>query len=218
MTETPALALLAGKVRPFARGETSAIAKVPLSGRISIGVLGIEGDEQADHRYHGGPDKALHHYPRDHYDRWRRDRPDETLLTTVGAFGENISTIGLTEDGVCIGDRFRLGTALIEVSQGRQPCWKQGERLHWPTLPTLIVRERLCGWYYRVLEPGEAETGDMLTLLDRPLPDWSVARVFGLLIAGDHRRDRAALPELAGMAALYPGWRERARELFAHAQ
>jgi MOSC domain-containing protein YiiM len=218
MTGTPVLALLAGKVRPFARGETSAIAKRPLTGRAHIGVLGIAGDEQADHRYHGGPDKALHHYPRDHYGRWLRDRPDQTLLTAVGAFGENISTIGLTEESVCIGDRFRLGTALIEVSQGRQPCWKQGERLHWPTLPALIVRERLSGWYYRVLELGEAETGDMLTLLDRPLPDWSVARVFGLLIAGDHRRDRAALPELAGMAALYPGWRERARELFANAQ
>ena len=127
-----------------------------------------------------------------------------------GAFGENVSTLGLGEDEVCIGDRFRLGGALVEVSQGRQPCWKQGERLNWPKLPALMVAERRSGWYYRVIEPGTAEAGDALTLVDRILPEWSVRRVFGLLVAGDHRHDPGALAVLAAMEPLFPGWRERA--------
>lgn len=218
MTQTPVLALLTGKVRPFARGEASAIAKTPVEGPVPIGPLGLAGDEQADPRYHGGPDKALHLYPFDHYARWRDGHAGDPLLDAPGAFGENLATLGLTEETVCIGDRFRLGSALIEVSQGRQPCWKQGARLGWPALPALIVRERRSGWYFRVLEPGAARAGDMLTLLDRPLPEWSVARVFGLLVAGDHRHDRAALPVLAAMPELFDGWRRRAADLFAHAQ
>ncbi len=119
------------------------------------------------------------------------------------------------EDQVCIGDRFRLGSALVEISQGRQPCWKQGERLHWPALPALMVKERRSGWYYRVIEEGLAEPGEPLSLIERPLPAWTVRRVFGLLIAGDHRQDPAALAELAGMELLYDGWRRRAVKLMA---
>ena len=215
MTEATAFALLAGQARMFARGEASAIAKAPVAGPVKIGFLGLEGDEQADRRVHGGPDKALHHYPHDHYARWREGRDGEPLLAAPGAFGENVATLGLTEEKVCIGDRFRLGSALLEISQGRQPCWKQGERLHWAALPALMVKERRSGWYYRVIEEGVAAPGDSLALLDRPLPAWTVRRVFGLLVAGEHRKDPAALPELAAMPMLFAGWRARAAELAA---
>jgi MOSC domain-containing protein YiiM len=206
-------ALLAGKAQPFARGEHSAIGKVPLQGPVNIGFLGIDSDEQFDKRYHGGPDKALHHYPFDHYVEWATTAPDANLLNAAGAFGENVSTSGLTEQSVCIGDRFRLGTALIEVSQGRQPCWKQAVKLQWAALPALMVKYRRCGWYYRVIEEGVAHAGDELTLLDRPLPDWTVGRVIGLLLGGDHKTDKAALQSLAQMDVLYNGWRQRAAEL-----
>ena len=207
------LALLAGMVQPLARGEGSAIAKSALSGRVRIGFLGILGDEQADLRVHGGPDKALHHYPADHYARWAQAAVDHPLLNAPGAFGENISTVGMVENEVCIGDRFRCGTALLEISQGRQPCWKQAARMEWGGLPAMMVRERRSGWYYRVIEEGGAEAGNLITLVDRPLPGWSVARVFGLLIAGDHKHDPAALTVLAGMEPLFEGWRTRAAEL-----
>jgi MOSC domain-containing protein YiiM len=213
--QTPVLALLAGKAVPFARGESSAIAKVAVNGPVRIGLLGLEGDEQADARVHGGPDKALHHYPSDHYVRWAQAAVDHPLLNAPGAFGENLSTWGLIETEVCIGDRFRLGTALIEISQGRQPCWKQAARMEWTTLPAMMVKERRSGWYYRVIEEGIAQAGDDLTLLQRPLPEWSVARVFGLLIAGDHKNDPAALRELAVMPQLFDGWRLRAVDLMA---
>jgi MOSC domain-containing protein YiiM len=209
----PVLALLSGKAKPFGRGEASAIAKAAIDGVVRIGFLGLDGDEQADAVYHGGPDKALHHYPFDHYARWRDAAPNHPSLSTPGAFGENLSTTGLLETDVCIGDRFRVGTALIEISQGRQPCWKQGDRLEWTTLPAMMVKERRSGWYYRVIEEGTAQAGDAMTLETRVLPDWTVSRVFGLLIAGDHKTDPAALRSLAGMSLLEVGWRKRAVEL-----
>ncbi|MEY4500686.1 MAG: hypothetical protein RIS52_576 [Pseudomonadota bacterium] len=209
----PILALLAGKAKPFARGELSAIGKVETDGSVKVTCRGLVGDEQADRRVHGGPDKALHHYPADHYDFWRACAAEHPLLDVAGAFGENVSTRDITEAMVCIGDRFQLGSALVEISQGRQPCWKQGHFMEWATLPAIMVRERRSGWYYRVIEEGEAKRGDLLSLVDRPQPDWTVERVFGLLIAGDHKRDPAALPVLRDMPHLFGGWRERAAAL-----
>jgi MOSC domain-containing protein YiiM len=186
-----------------------------LDGPVSIGFLGIDCDEQVDRRYHGGPDKALHHYPFDHYAKWSPTAPDDSLLNTVGAFGENISTLSWSEASVCIGDRFRLGTALIEISQGRQPCWKQGMRLNWDSLPALMVKHRRCGWYYRVIEPGFAQASDDLALQDRPLAEWPVDRVIGLLLAGEYKHDKAALRSLAAMDVLCEGWRTRAADLLS---
>jgi MOSC domain-containing protein YiiM len=209
----PVRAVLSGKAVFFARGEKSAIVKSPIAALGHIGFLGLDCDEQADPRYHGGPDKALHHYPFDHYADWVKSAPDQSLLSAPGAFGENISTFGLTEDDVCIGDQFRLGTASVEISQGRQPCWKQGVRLDWGALPALMVKQRRSGWYYRVLETGEVQAGDALTLLERPYPEWTVSRVFGLLIAGDHCKDPSGLQTLSTLPPLYDGWKQRAVDL-----
>src|SRR5690606_2996352 len=122
--------------------------------------LGHEGDEQADRAVHGGPEKAIHHYARDHYDLWRAEIGDHPLLHRPGAFGENISTTGLSEEDVCIGDRYRLGTALVEVSQGRQPCWKVDHRFGGLAISAAMVRSRRTGWYYRVIEEGAVGAGD----------------------------------------------------------
>ena len=203
--------LLAGRIAVFGQGEDSAIAKNRLTGRVRLTRLGIEGDEQADKLHHGGVDKALHHYPFDHYARWDAERPSP-LLTEAGAFGENISTLGLTEDDVCIGDRFRLGSVLVEVSQARKPCWKQGHRLDWPALPKLMVKEGRSGWYYRVIEEGHIEAGDSLALVDRPYPEWTARRVFDLIVAGKDKGDKAAFRALADMSVLFDGWRKIAAE------
>jgi MOSC domain-containing protein YiiM len=123
-------AVLVGSVIEFTdKGELSAIAKSVVHGSRAVMFSGIEGDAQADLSVHGGPDKAIHHYPRDHYQSWQSTLGSLDVLERAGAFGENISTLGWTESDVCIGDRFRLGTALVEIAQGRQPCWKQGHRL-----------------------------------------------------------------------------------------
>lgn len=207
-------ALLTGKARRFgAKGEPSAIDKRAVEGRRVVGALGIAGDEQADLSVHGGPDKAIHHYPRDHYGWWAETIGDHALLQDAGAFGENISTSGLTESAACIGDRYRLGSALVEISQGRQPCWKLGHRFGIATLPPTVVSSRRGGWYYRVIEDGAVGAGDALELMERPLPDWSVERVFHLLIGGAGKREPAALRALAAMDLLAANWRARADKL-----
>ena len=85
---------------------------------------GFKTDQQADLKVHGGLEKAVHHYAADHYSAWRQEVDDEPDIFKPGGFGENISTIGMTENTLCIGDVFRMGTALVQISQGRQPCWK----------------------------------------------------------------------------------------------
>lgn len=203
-----------GSARPFRDdGTKSAIAKVPIDQPVAIGPLGLSGDEQADLTVHGGPDKAIHHYPHDHYAVWPDELGDHPLLRGEGAFGENVSTLGLTEDAACIGDRYRLGTALIEISQGRQPCWKLDHRFDHKGLSAKVIRTGRSGWYYRVIEPGNARAGDRLELVERPCPDWTVARVFTLLVGGGHRADSSALRALATEPLLAENWRNRAARL-----
>lgn len=206
-------AVLTGKARAFRGDDRSAIAKKPTAEKLHVGFLGIEGDEQADLSVHGGVDKAIHHYPRDHYDWWAETLGGHALLDAPGAFGENISTEGLIESEACVGDRYRLGTALVEISQGRQPCWKLGHRFGIARVPATVVATRRSGWYYRVVEEGSVIAGDPLELVERPLPDWSVERVFYLLIGGAGEREPAALRDLAAMDALATTWRARAEKL-----
>ena len=208
---TPSLAvrvnaLLAGKAVTYTRpGSVSAIAKHPLAGEVRIGELGIEGDEQGDLRVHGGIDKAVHHYPFEHYASWRDEMGAHPMLEAPGAFGENISTQGLTEATVCLGDRFELGDVLLEVSQGRQPCWKLNDRFDVPDMARRVQDTGRSGWYYRVLHAGHAQAGDTLTLIERPHPGWPLARLAALLY--QRVLDPAQL-EPALELPLVPSWRK----------
>lgn len=210
------LSVLTGKVAPFrAADEPSAIAKQAVAGPVAVGWHGLAGDEQADRVHHGGADKAIHHYPADHYPFWQNELTDHPLLASAGAFGENISTQGLIEDAVCIGDRFRLGTALVEVSQGRQPCWKLEHRFGRTGIVGAVIRTRRAGWYYRVVETGLVAAGDSLELLERPLPQWTTSRCIDLLLGGAGKREQQALRDLATLDVLADPWRIRAAELLA---
>lgn len=206
-------ALLTGIPVPFRDGDYSAIAKQPVSGAVRIGWLGLAGDSVADPVHHGGWDKAIHLYPQDHYGWWRERKPGHPLLEKPGAFGENIASRGMTEEEVCLGDRFSLGSAVVEVSHGRQPCWKLDHRFGARDVMATIVKTARCGIYFRVLREGEAEAGVMMELLERPLPQWSIARVFRLLIGGGHKGEPDAVRTLTDMPVLAEAWRERARKL-----
>lgn len=207
------LAVLTGKARPFRGEAASAIAKQPAAGALRVGLMGLAGDEQADPVNHGGPDKALHHYPYDHYPHWRAALGPVADLAGPGGFGENISTLGLAEDDVWLGDRFRLGTALVEVSHGRQPCWKLGHRLGDASLAAQVTRSGRAGWYYRVVEEGAVAAGDRLVREGRGLAEWPLSRLFHVLIGGGHKADRGALEALASLPVLAVAWRQRAAEL-----
>lgn len=207
-------AVLLGKVRPF-RGddEPSAIGKLPVTDLVAVGPMGLAGDEQADRTVHGGVDKAIHHYPSDHYDWWRGHLGDAPLLDAPGAFGENISTAGLDETNVFLGDRFRLGSALVEVTQARQPCWKLDHRFGTKGVMAQVVKTRRTGWYYRVLEPGLVRAGDALGLVERPHPEWPLASLFALLIGGEAKDRPADLRALRDVPVLAETWKVRRAKL-----
>lgn len=212
--QTNILAVLLGQVRPF-RGddEPSAIGKLPVMDAVAVEPLGLVGDAQADRTVHGGIDKAIHHYPADHYGWWRGQLGDHALLGAPGAFGENISTTGLDESDVCLGDRFRLGTALVEVSQARQPCWKLDHRFGTKGVMAQVVKTRRTGWYYRVLETGQVRAGDTLKLVERPYPEWPLASLFGLLIGGEAKDRPADLRALRDVPVLAETWQVRRAKL-----
>lgn len=205
--------LLRGQPAFIAPDVLSAMAKTAVDGPVPIGWLGLEGDAVADPTVHGGHDKALHLYPQEHYQAWRTPLGQHPLLDGPGAFGENVATRGATEAMLCIGDRFTLGSALVEISHGRQPCSKLNARFGHGDVMKCAVRTGRVGLYLRVIREGEAQAGDVMTLVERPHPAWTVARTFDLLIAGGHRRDPAAVAELARMKVLAEAWRSRAEKL-----
>lgn len=198
--------LLTGVVRPLGdSGRDSAIDKHPVAERLWLGWEGLRGDEQADRRFHGGPEKALHHYARDHYPAWRAALGERPVLDAPGAFGENLSTSGLTEADVCVGDIFQAGTARIQVSQARQPCWKLDHRFGHRGMAARVQSSGMTGWYYRVLQEGWLAAGDTLVLQERPHAAWTLARVQDIL----NRRvlDPEVLHALANLPELSPNWR-----------
>ncbi|RYX89321.1 MAG: MOSC domain-containing protein [Comamonadaceae bacterium] len=181
-------AVLAGQARPYTRpGSRSAIDKQPLHGAVAVGPLGVAGDAQGDLRVHGGPDKAVHCYAWAHYAQWRVQLPATCapLLEQPGAFGENLSLDGLDEHGSCIGDRWQIGSAQFEVSQGRQPCWKLNDRFGVPDMALRVQDGGRAGWYLRLSQPGEMQAGDAVLLLARPHPHWTVARLLQLIADRD---------------------------------
>ena len=206
-------AICTGTARPFNGAELSAITKRPREGIVQVLEEGFAPDEQADRRVHGGPEMALHLYPLAHHVFWREELGAIDLLEEPGAFGSNLAVNDLTETQVHIGDRFRLGSALIEISQPRQPCWKIEHRFgavcDSKGMVAKIIKTGRSGWYFRVLEIGETQAGDTLERVELGATDWSVARTFEALIAGKATKDELA--ELVDLPSLAPKLRERAR-------
>jgi MOSC domain-containing protein YiiM len=205
-------ALYAGEIEPLgAKAVLSGINKRAIPGPWRVRRDGLVGDAQAGSRHHGGPEKALHHYPRQHYAAWIAGDPGlAQALTSPGAFGENVSTLGIDEDAICIGDVFAAGSALIQVSQGRQPCWKLNLRFDRKNMAQRVQQSGRTGWYYRVLREGVIEPGDALELVERPRPDWPLSCVHALLyhsvLALGELSQMMQLPELS------PSWRALAAQ------
>lgn len=187
----------------------SGIDKQPVANARVLTTDGLVGDEQGDTKHHGGREKALHHYALEHYATWRAEYPDIAWrLATPGAFGENIVTLGLDETTVCVGDVFDWGTAQIQVSQARQPCWRLNVRFDQPKMARWVQQSGRTGWYYRVLRSGTVSADDPLVLAERSAPDWSLARLLYYLYVDTLNRD--ALESIADLSLLTDGWRELA--------
>lgn len=202
------LQVLSGPMIPFGPNNAfrSAITnKTVRTMPVLLTRAGIEGDEQGNKATHGGPDQVLHQYAFEHYADWRRDKPElPPHLTTSGAFGENLSTRGMTEATVCVGDIYRCGTARVQVTKTRHPCWRLNVRFGDPRMSRRVQETGRIGWYLRVLEEGTVSAGDAMALEHRPHPDWPLARLI-LAMFGDPLNfplleEMVALPELAGSA------------------
>lgn len=189
------------------RVQTS-IFKTLVSRRVHVARDNVEGDQQSDLSVHGGPEKAVYVYPTEHYDFWRRELPAVEL--PWGAFGENFTTEGLLEDEVWIGDRYRVGTTELVVTQPRMPCYKLGIRFDRPDMVKRFLQSRRSGFYLAVEREGEVGAGDVIERFARDETRLTVEDVVTLYAA-----DSANQPLLARASdhpSLPGAWREYFRK------
>ena len=182
----------------------TAFYKQPIEGPIAVGKLGLEGDDVADRRVHGGVDKAICVYSAEHFPYWRYELGFGSEFTG-GAFGENFTLAELTEGDVCIGDVWRIGSATLQVSQPRQPCWKLARRWKVKDLTLRVIQNGYTGWYLRVLTEGEVEPGAEIALDDRPHADWPLTRANQVM----YDKASADKESLARVPALSTSWHEQ---------
>ena len=191
-------------------GVPSGFRKHAVAGPVAVGRLGILGDEQADLTVHGGPEKAVYGYSADHYAAWTKDFPEHREQLVAGGFGENLTVAGMLESDLCVGDVHRIGSALLQVCQPRQPCFKLSLHFDDNRLPKAMVRNGRAGWYYRVLEQGEFEAGQTVTLQERPHPDFRFERLLEIMNFG--KASDEELRSMATMTGLASRVRARAQE------
>jgi MOSC domain-containing protein YiiM len=186
------------------RDVTTGIFKEPVQGRVMARTLDLDGDQQADLTVHGGPDKAIYGYPTDHYSFWRSELPGMDL--PWGMFGENLSIEGLREDETRIGDRFRVGTALLVATQPRIPCYKLAVKFGRDDILKRFLRSGKSGVYFSVLKEGFIQAGDTIEKTHQDDSGISVTDINRLYAS--HRDDVPMLRRVVHLEALPQDWRD----------
>ena len=186
------------------REVTTGIFKEPVNNRVFVHRLNVTGDGQADLEHHGGQWKAVYAYPSEHYAYWRAIYPGKEL--PWGMFGENLTTEGLLENEVRVGDRLRAGSAVFVVTQPRIPCYKLGIKFGREEMVKLFLESLRLGFYLSVLQEGEVGAGDTVEIVQRDQSAFTVTDLARLYL-GDWK-DLAALKRAAQLQALSPGWRD----------
>jgi MOSC domain-containing protein YiiM len=190
---------------------STGIYKTPVEGRVMLRALNLDGDRQADLTVHGGPFKAAYAYPSEHYDYWRDELPGAEL--SWAAFGENFTTEGLEESSVNIGDRFRIGSAEVTVTQPRMPCYKLGIRFGRADMLKRFLTSGRTGFYFSVQREGEVGAGDEIELLGRDENNVTVSDIVRLYASG--KDDFETMRRAVEVEALPESWREHFRRLLA---
>ena len=190
-------------------GLTTAINKSMITEPVYLSLHGIQGDQCADKRHHGGLERALHQYPVEHYQYWQQKYSSKSLWQAPG-MGENLSSIGMSEHNVCVGDRYQWGEAIIEVSQPRSPCFKLNKRWGIDKLSLEMQKLSLCGWLYRVIQPGKVSVNEQLVLLERPANAMTIYQVCELFF-GDPM-NHAGLVKLKGQTKLSYSWMNKVEQ------
>lgn len=200
--------LFIGGIRPLPEsGRPTGIYKQAVYTRLEVGPEGFIGDQQADRRVHGGPEKAIHLYPAGHYAKLAARFPDTAPQLIPGSMGENISTPDLDENEVRIGDIYRLGSARLQVCQPRNPCWKIDERFAVEGMAAFIAEQGLTGWYWRVVTNGSVDPEDELTL-DQAAPD-ALTLAAAMQLWQAHRPALADLESLAATPGIASHWQQK---------
>ncbi|HET9223102.1 MAG TPA: MOSC domain-containing protein [Roseiflexaceae bacterium] len=182
---------------------TTGIFKQPVAGRVVARRLNLDGDRQADLTVHGGGEKAVYAYPAEHYDYWRQELSGMKL--PWGVFGENLTTWELLEDAVNVGDRFRVGAALLQATQPRLPCYKLGLKFGREDMVRRFSAGARYGWYFAVVEEGELGAGDTIERVHRDPHDITVADIARLYLR--ERHDVAMMQRAIEHEGLPDGWR-----------
>jgi MOSC domain-containing protein YiiM len=185
----------------------TAIFKDPVAGPVKIDELNLAGDKQADLTVHGGPEKAVYAYPAEHYDYWRKELPN--VAFSWAKFGENLTTEGLAENTLCIGDRLRVGTAVLMVTQPRLPCYKLQVRFDRDDMIKRFLASRRSGFYFSVVESGEVSAGSEVEILSRDANGVTVADIQKLYLG--QNRDQDLLQRAINVKALPENWRSEFR-------
>ena len=187
---------------------STGIFKEPVEGRVAVRRLNLDGDRQADLTVHGGPEKAIYVYPADYYPAWREELPGMDLPWSM--FGENLTVEGLHEDTAHIGDQFRIGSALVMVTQPRLPCYKLGIKFGRDDILKLFLASRRTGFYLSVLQEGEVAAGDPIILVKRDehaIPVSEITRLYAF-----DKRDYRALQRIVALEAIPEDWRDYFQE------
>lgn len=182
---------------------STGIFKEPIAGRVMLRTLNLDGDRQADLTVHGGPEKAVYAYPHEHYPFWKRELPDMDL--PLGVFGENFTTEGMLESEIHIGDRFRIGSAELMVTQPRMPCYKLGIRFNRTDILKRFLASERTGFYFSVSSEGEVGAGDDVELIKQNTSGVTVLDVTRLYSSDKHNLE--LLQRAIATEALPNSWR-----------
>ena len=202
------LSVNVGVPRDFVYGgrpARSAIWKSPVAGRIAARGVNLDGDDQADRRAHGGPDKAIYAYAIEDVRFWERELG---RALTHGVFGENLTTEGVAVNDALVGERWAIGTAVLEVSEPRVPCWRLGVRMGDPTFPRRFTEALRPGAYLRIVVEGELGAGDEIRVVERPDHDVTIRDVFRI-----YTGDRGEVGRLVSVPRMSESWRRWARHV-----
>lgn len=197
-----------GRPRVFSMdGQTfsTGIFKKPVTGRIMLRRTNLDGDRQADLSVHGGPDKAVYAYPSEHYGFWKQKLPGHDF--TWGALGENFTTAGMLETEVSVGDRYRIGSAVVKVTTPRLPCYKLAAKFQPDDIIDDFISSGFCGFYFSVVDEGEVGAGDEFHFLGGETPTVTVLEAYRLYLPASH--DEKLLERGTRAQALPASWRER---------
>ena len=187
---------------------TTGIFKGPVKGRVKLRTLNLDGDRQADLTVHGGIDKAIYAYPAEHYEYWRNELPGTAF--SWGMFGENLTTEGLVEDDVNIGDSFRIGTSEVIATQPRMPCYKLGVKFRRTDVIRKFLNSQRPGIYFKVLTEGEIEAGDKIELISRDENGVTINDIVRLYVKD--KTDIKTMQRAVMVKSLPIGWRHHFNE------